>query len=88
MYNTSNLLVAVDVSDGLAHGRDFLGVFIGDFRAEFVFEGHDEFDQVERIGFELFAETGFHRDLALVHAEQINNDGLDFRISVRQNFLL
>ena len=38
--------------------------------------------------FELFAETGIHRNLAFVSAEQIDDNCLDFTISFSHNFLL
>src|SRR5437763_851701 len=48
--NISSLGVGLGVVDGELHGRDLLGFLVGDLDAEFVFEGHHEFDGVERIG--------------------------------------
>src|SRR6218665_2980116 len=38
------LLVGVGVVDGVLHRRDLFSVFIGDFDAEFIFQGHHHFD--------------------------------------------
>src|ERR1700748_900940 len=41
--------VGVDVFDRLLHARDLLGILIGNLDAELLFEGHDQFDGVERV---------------------------------------
>ena len=59
----------VDISNGIADGGDFLGDFVGDLSAELVLKGHDQLNQVERIGFKVFAETGIRIDLGLIRTE-------------------
>src|SRR5690606_31547307 len=61
--------LALDIADGVADGANFLGVFIGDFDAEFFFEGHDELDDVERVGAKIVDEGGLLSHLFLVHAK-------------------
>src|SRR5579863_122060 len=42
------LRVRANIVDGVFYGADFFRVFIGDFDFEGLFEGHNEFDGVER----------------------------------------
>ncbi len=46
--------LAIDVSDDVAHGLEFFGIFVWDFDSEFFFEGHDEFYGIEGIRTEIF----------------------------------
>lgn len=46
--------LAIDVSDDVADGLEFFGIFVWDFDSEFFFEGHDELDGIEGIGTEIF----------------------------------
>lgn len=53
--------MGLEVVEGGLDGGDGFGVFVGDFDgvvvgAEFFFEGHDEFDEVEGVGVEVFGE--------------------------------
>src|SRR5690242_9044962 len=58
----------VDVLDGLMDRRDLLGVLIGNLDLEFLLEGHDELNRIERIGPEIVDERGIVRDLFLFDA--------------------
>ena len=50
------LLVCRDVVDCLPDGLDLLRVLVGDLDPELILELHDQLDQVERIGVEVFLE--------------------------------
>src|SRR5437764_10470969 len=63
------LLVRGDVVDSLTDRLDLLCVLVGDLDPELVFELHDQLDEIERVGVEIFLERGFLVDLALVDAE-------------------
>ncbi|CFN79416.1 Uncharacterised protein [Bordetella pertussis] len=67
----------IDVVNRLLHGSDLFGLFVGDLGLEFVFERHDQFDHVERIGTEVVKEGGLVLDLGFVHAKLFSDDLLD-----------
>ena len=48
---------------------------LGDFAAELLLKGHDQLDQVQRVGVEIVAEAGFHRHGVLIDAQLIDDDG-------------
>src|SRR5512145_1778083 len=50
LIGCSGLLVLHRVVDGVLHGGDLLGFFVGNLDAELVFEGHHEFHRVQRVG--------------------------------------
>jgi hypothetical protein len=50
--------VLANIVLGIAHGSDFLGVFLGYFDAEFFLEGHDQLDQIERVRVQILLERG------------------------------
>src|SRR5437867_4951878 len=53
---------------------DPFGFLIGDLRPEFLLETHDELDEVERVRVEVVYEGCFHRHVALVDAELLDDD--------------
>src|SRR5438874_855225 len=63
------LLVRGDVVDSLTDRLDLLCVLVGNLDPELVFELHDQLDEIERVGVEIFLERGFLVDLAFVDAE-------------------
>src|SRR5687768_3681466 len=69
--------VALDVLDGFLHARDLLGVLVGNLDAEFLFEGHDELDRVERVRAEVVHERRIRRHFVLIDTQLLNNDLLD-----------
>src|ERR671915_2045855 len=71
------LLVLLDVLDGVRDLLDLLGVLVRDLHAELLLEAHDELDQVEGVGVEVFDERGLGSDLLLVHAELLDDDLLE-----------
>src|SRR5947209_18450270 len=75
--SASALLVAGDVVDRLADGRDLLRVLVRDLDPELVLELHDQLDEVERVGVEILLEGRLLVDLALVDAQLLDQDLLD-----------
>jgi len=56
-------------------GGDLLGFLIGDFSTEFFLNCHDQFNEVKRIGFEVFAETRIDADFTrLATPSSFDND--------------
>src|SRR5260221_11254498 len=53
----------INISDRFAHGGDLLSFFVRDLALEFLFNCHDEFYQIERVRFQVFAETCARNDL-------------------------
>jgi hypothetical protein len=48
--------LAFNISDGVSDSGDLLGVFVGDFHFEGLFERHYQFDDVQRIGAQIVDE--------------------------------
>src|SRR6188508_996763 len=70
-------LMLDDVVDRLPDRRQLLRVLVRDLDAELILELHDQLDQVERVGVEVFLERRLVRDLALVDAELLVERRLD-----------
>lgn len=73
--------MGLEVVEGGLDGGDGFGVFVGDFDgvvvgAEFFFEGHDEFDEVEGVGVEVFGEGCLWCDFFGFDAEFVCDDFL------------
>src|SRR4051794_39959764 len=66
--------VLVDVVGGVLDGADLLGILVGDLRPEFLFETHDQLDEVERVGVEIVDERSLGLDLVLFDAQLLNDD--------------
>src|ERR1041385_8174304 len=71
------LLTFLDIFDHVTDALELLGLFIGDFLAEFLFQGHDQLDCVEGIGTEIFDELRIRSDLVRVHAKLLHDDLFD-----------
>src|SRR4029079_6933670 len=71
------LLVLLDELDGVGDLLDLLGVLVRDLHPELLFEAHDELDQVQGVGVEVFHERRLGRDLFLVNAELLDDDLLE-----------
>ena len=56
--------VGFDVFDGLPDRADLLGGLVRDLDAELLFEGHDQFDDVQGIRAEVIGEARFQGDLS------------------------
>ena len=70
----SSFRVGVDVIDGVFDSADLLRILVGNLDVESLFEGHDQFDGVERVGAQVVDKRRVRRDFALVHAQLLNND--------------
>src|SRR4028119_1363113 len=64
----------LDILDGLADGLDLLGLLVGDRDVELLFELHDQFDGVERVGPQVVDEGRLLGDLVLGHAHLLAHD--------------
>src|SRR4051794_33649623 len=63
-----------DEVDRLADGADVLEVFFGYRDVEALLEAHDQLDQVEAVGVEVFLEAGVFHDGVGVHAQHLDRD--------------
>jgi len=75
--------VGVVVVNGGQDGLDVLCLLVRDLHLELLFHRHDELDDVERIGAQVFDETRAPLDLLLGNPELFRNDVLDLRLNVR-----
>src|SRR6478735_8059180 len=73
----SRLDVGLDVIDGLLHRGDLLGLFVRDFALELFFEGHHQFDGVERVGAQVVDERSAVGHFVFLDAELFDDDLLD-----------
>src|SRR4029079_6246887 len=76
-HGRSLLLVLLDEFDGVGDLLDLLGILVRDLHAELLLEAHDELDQVQRIGVEVFAARRLRRYLLIVNAELLDDDLLE-----------
>jgi hypothetical protein len=60
--------------DGVSDRQDCFGGIVGNLDSEFLFEGHDELDRVERICAKVFHEIGALDDFVGLDAEMIHNN--------------
>src|SRR5271165_1211554 len=60
--------------DCVADSDDRFGLIVGNLDAKLFFEGHDQFDGVERISAQIVDEIGAFDDLVGVHAEVLHDD--------------
>ena len=67
----------VDVLDGFADGGDLLSFFVGNLARKLLLECHDQFDQVERVGFQFLAKARRGDHLVFIYAEQIDDNRPD-----------
>jgi hypothetical protein len=71
----------LDVGDNVTDGLEFFGVGLGnlafDLVLEFLFERHDELDDVERISAKIVQERCLGRNLFLVNIQLVNDDFLN-----------
>src|SRR3712207_6692432 len=78
----ASLLMGGDVVDGLPDGLDSLRVLVGDLDPELVLELHDELDEIERVGVQVFLEVRLLGDLALLDPELLDQDVLDLVVDL------
>src|SRR5258706_11240006 len=65
-----------DVVDGLLHRGDLFRVLVRNFDLEFLFQGHDQFDRVERIGAQVIHKGRSVGDLFGLDPQLLCNNGL------------
>src|SRR6185437_8165998 len=70
------LLLLFDVFDHIAHTLQFFRFFIGDFLAELLLQGHDQFNRVERIRPQVLDKLRVGCHLVGVHTELLGDDSL------------
>src|SRR5882672_3238392 len=75
------LRVLADVLDRIRYGADLLGVFVGNLDIEGLFESHDQFHRIERVGSQVVHKRGAGRDLALVHTQLLYDNLLHFFVN-------
>src|SRR5260370_19435855 len=61
----------------MAHGRDLLGVLVGDLETCVLLERVDELDEVEGIGVEVLLKRRVHGDLLGLTAKALDDDVLE-----------
>src|SRR5713101_253871 len=67
----------LDVIPGLADRAKLLGVLIGDLHPVLLLEGHDQLDQVQRVGLQVIGEGGFRGYLLDVDAKLLRDDAAE-----------
>src|SRR5271157_2727457 len=77
----ARLGVLADVVDGIGDGANLLRILVGNFDIEGLFEGHHELDRVERIGAQVIHERSAGRNLALIHAQLLDDNLFHFFIN-------
>src|SRR5215831_14918416 len=66
--------VGIDVVDRVLYGADLFRLFVGDFDVKGFFEGHDQFDRVQRVSAEVVHKRGIRRDFAFVYTQLLHDD--------------
>src|SRR5581483_8747515 len=59
---------------GLLYCCDLFSILVGNLELEFLFQGHDKLNQIERISVEVFNERCAGNDLAFIHTQLVNNN--------------
>src|SRR5688572_4410332 len=67
-------LVLLDIVDRVLDGADLLGRVVGNFDTEFLFERHDQLDDVEAVGTEIVDEARVLGDLFLLDTKMFDDD--------------
>src|SRR5215831_14097844 len=66
--------LSLEVVQRVAHGSELVRVLVGNIDAEFLFQRHDEFNNVQRVRSEVLDELGLGRQLLGVHLELLGDD--------------
>src|SRR5882762_3230150 len=75
------LRMFADVIDRIRYGANLLGVFVRNLDVERLFERHDQFHGVQRVGSQVVHERSARRNLALVHTQLFHNNLLHFFVN-------
>ena len=65
---------ACDVVDGVLHGGDLFGVFVGNFDAKGLFKGHHQFDRVQGIRAQIVHKGSGGGHFAFIHSKLLHNN--------------
>src|ERR1700685_1620556 len=65
----ASALVSLDIGDDVLDRANLLGVFVGDFDVELLFERHHQLDDIERVGAEILDERGLRSYFVRGHAQ-------------------
>lgn len=77
-----------DIVDGVFDGLDLLGILIRDLDVKGLFKLHDELDDVEGVGPEIFLEAGAGSDFGFIHLKLLDDNLFYFFIYCGHLFLL
>jgi hypothetical protein len=69
--------VGLEVVHRVPDGLELVGIFVRDIDAEFLFEGHDQLDDVEGVGTEILDELGLGSQLLGLDFQFLRDDLLD-----------
>lgn len=58
----------------LTYSSDLLCIFIRDFHIKLIFQLHNQFYYIERIGTKVILEISFKRHFRLIHSESVDDD--------------
>src|ERR1700731_527785 len=67
----------LDVIPGLANGTKLLGIVVRDLHPVLLLEGHDQLNEVERIGLQVLRKGGFRGHLLDVDAKLLRYDAAE-----------
>src|SRR5579875_2591978 len=59
---------------GLLDGSNLLCILVRDLELEFLFQRHDQLDQIQRVGVEILNKRSAGNDFALIDAKLIHNN--------------
>src|SRR3954454_17483958 len=63
--------------NSVAHSQNRLSGIVGNLAAEFLFEGHDEFDRIQAVGPKIIDEARAFGHLLRLHAQVLHDDLLN-----------
>src|SRR5208337_2111187 len=69
LRRAASALVSLDIGDDVLDGADLLGVLVGDFDVELLFQRHHQLDDVERVGAEVLYKRGLRSYFVGGHAQ-------------------
>src|SRR4029077_3054705 len=75
--------ILLNVLDSVLHGLDALRLVVRDLQPKRLLDRHDQFHAVKRICAQVVHERSIRRDLALFHAELVDNDLLHLVVNTR-----
>ena len=67
-----------DIFDDVADGLDVLDLLVGDLAVELLLEGHDQVDDVQRVGAQVALDVGLHCDDVFLDVQLVHEKLSDF----------